>query len=210
MLLRLFDSRLDDEPVPFDPPRWINIVAVVSLFGTMLLAVFIYLGVVLAVLALLTTVLAVGAWLRHGYLQPISRRILPIHIVAVILNLLQGAEQHAGQYARVLEALFPALLQEPNILTNQSFAAVFSLTTAALFLGGAAVVFYQARVGGFVTWWLFLWSILFPVSHFLLPLFSESGYGYVPGMITAPFTLAAGVIGMILVQKFKITSAMAT
>ncbi len=206
MLLRLFDSRLDDAHVPFDPPRWINIVTVLSLVGTMLLAVFIYLGVVLAVLALLTTVLAVGAWLGNGYAQPISRRILPIHIIAVIANLLQGAEQHAGQYALVIQTLFPALIQESNRLTNENFAAVFSLTTASMFLGGAAMVFYQARVGGFVAWWLFMWSILFPVSHYLLPLFSASGFSYVPGMITAPLTMAVGVIGTILIKRFKTTS----
>ena len=196
MFSNLLESSLDDTHIAFIPPRWISVVAILSLAITMLLAIFIYFGIVLVVLTLATAVLAFTAWLKVGYAQPISRRVLPIYILVIIANLFQGAEQHAGQYAMVLGELFPTLIQDTNVLTNFNFAAVFSLTTTAFYLLGGAIVFYQVRVGGFLVWWLFLWSIIFPASHFVLPLFSVAGFGYVPGMLTSPITILLSVTGI--------------
>ncbi len=189
MLTVIFDSHLDDEPIAFHPPQWISIVAVLALTLTLLLAVFIYLGIWLAIIATLSSVIAFGLWLRFGYNVPISRRALPGHILLITALLIHGAELFAGGYANVVTAAFPHLIQPPNIITDASIALSLSLSATVIWLIGGAFAFYHARAGGFVVLLLAVWSVIFPLSHFAIPLLSAFTAAWVPGMATAPLII---------------------
>ncbi|RLJ41507.1 hypothetical protein BCF46_2466 [Litoreibacter meonggei] len=195
MFISIFDSCLDDEPIAFQPPPWISMVAVVALTLTLLLAVFIYLGIWLAVIATLSASIAFVLWLRVGYTTPISRSALPGHILLIIALLVHGAELFRGGYADVVVTSFPNLLQPPNIITDASLALSLSLSATVIWLLGGAMAFYHARVGGFVILLLAVWSLMFPISHLAIPLLSETAPFWVPGM-------ASGIVVIALAFSF--------
>lgn len=182
MFTTIFDSYLDDDTVVFHPPPWVSIVAVVALTLTLLLAVFIYLGIWLASIVMLSVVIAFVLWLRVGYITPISRRALPGHILLIIALLVHGAEQFKWGYADVVVTSFPNLIQPPNIITDASLALSLSLSATVIWLLGGAMAFYHARVGGFAILLLAVWSLVFPFSHVALPLLSAAAPVWVPGM----------------------------
>ncbi|MDU9007085.1 hypothetical protein [Sedimentitalea todarodis] len=190
MLISIFDSYLDDDAVAFNPPPWVSIVAVVALTLTLLLAVFIYLGIWLASIVMLSVVLAFVLWLTVGYTTPISRRALPSHIVLIIALLVHGAEQFRGGYADVVVTAFPNLIQPPNIITDASLALSLSLSATVIWLLGGAMAFYHARVGGFAILLLAVWSLVFPLSHVALPLLSSTAPVWVPGMASGFVVIA--------------------
>ncbi|MBV1868887.1 MAG: hypothetical protein KUG69_13435 [Marinosulfonomonas sp.] len=187
----IFDSHMNDDVIAFHPPPWVSIVAVVTLTLTLLLAVFIYLGIWLAVISTLSATIAFVLWLRVGYATPISRRALPGHILLIIALLVHGAEQFGGGYADVVVTSFPNLVQPPNIITGASLALSLSLSTTVIWLLGGAMAFYHVRVGGFVILLLAVWSLMFPISHLAIPLLSETAPFWVPGM-------ASGIVVFIL------------
>jgi len=201
MINKILNSNLDDSYIPFDPPKWVNVVAILSVVITIMLAILIYFGVLLAILTSLTAAIAMLAWLRKGYTTPLSRRILPVYILAIIINLVQGAEQHAGHYFTLLGTSFPNIVQVNSVSSDMQFAAVFSFATAAIYLFGATAIFYQTKIGSFLVWWIFSWSVIFPASHFLLPLISESGPALLPGIITAPFSIFIAATGIWHIQN---------
>lgn len=148
MLTSIFDSHLDVDTVVFHPPPWVSVVAVVVLTLTLLLAVFIYLGIWLASIITLSAVIAFVLWLRVGYISPINRRSLPGHILLIVVLLVHGAEQFRGGYADVVVTSFPNLIQPPNIIADGSLARSLSLSATVIWLLGAAMALYHARVGG--------------------------------------------------------------
>jgi len=186
---------LDDEPMYFAPPVWVNIVAVIAIAGTILIAVFIYFHIIPGTLLTVNTVITLFVWYLTTYKQPAKRRVIPVYILAIIAMLLHAGELHYGAYADRMVALFPEAFGEPAIFTEYWFILTFVLIPTALYLWGAVGLFYHNRLGNFMAWWLFLWSILFPASHYLLPLFATSGYSYVPGMFSAPAMIALGLVG---------------
>lgn len=190
MLTSIFDSYLDDDAVAFHPPPWVSVVAVVALTLTLLLAVFIYLGIWLASIVALSAVIAFVLWLRVGYISPINRRSLPGHILLIVALLVHGAEQFKGGYADVVVTSFPNLIQPPNIITDASLALSLSLSATVIWLLGGAMAFYHVRVGGFVVLLLAVWSLVFPVSHVALPLLSASAPVWVPGMASGLVVIA--------------------
>lgn len=200
-----FDSYLDDRPIPFRPPPWVSIVAVVALTLTVLLAVFIYLGVWLAVIATLSAVTAFGLWLKVGYAVPVSRRALPGHILLIIALLAHGAEQLAGGYAFVVTSAFPNLVQPPNIITDASLALSLSLSATVLWLIGGAFAFYHVRVGGYVILLLAVWSVIFPLSHLAIPILSDTAPWRIPGIASGVFivVLAVAFLRSILAQHIR-------
>lgn len=185
MLTSPFDSDLNDEPIMFCPPPWVSMVAVLALTLTLLLAVFIYLGIWLGMIVTFSAVIAFGLWLRVGYTVPVSRRSLPGHVLLIVALLIHGAEQLAGGYADVVITAFPNLIQPPNIITDASIALSLSLSATVIWLLGGALAFYHARIGGFVVLLLAVWSIVFPLSHLAIPFLSDSAPRWIPGMATS-------------------------
>jgi len=191
MLTQLFKSRLTDDPIPFQPPLWINAVAVLAILGTLCLAVYIYMGAPLALTLAFTSAIAVTLWLKTTYRVFQSRRILPLYIFTILAQLVQGAEQHWGDYGTAVSLGW----QIP--ITSTNFTLYFTLTAVAFYLLGAAIIFYQTKLGGFIAWWLFLWSIIYPASHYLLALSThQPGFTYIPGMLSSPLLVMLGIIGI--------------
>ena len=167
MLSKYLDSSLTDEPIRYAPPRWLTIVAAVSLTLTAFLALFIYLGPIIAGLFLLSGIIAFLHWLSHGYVKPITRRVIPAFVLLIVINLPQAAEQMAGSYAPTIAAMFPSLVSPANAMSDSAFITAFPLTSTSLWLLTGALVFYQARLGGYLVILLAVWSIIFPISHFV-------------------------------------------
>ena len=209
MFAFVFDSYLDDTPIPFRPPPWVSIVAVVALTLTLLLAIFIYLGVWLAVIATLSAVIAFGLWLKVGYRGPISRRALPGHVLLIIALLVHGAEQLAGGYAAVVTAAFPGLVQPANVITDASLALSLSLSATVIWLVGGAFAFYQARVGGYIILLLAVWGLAFPLSHVALPLLSGTAPWWIPGMASGAFAVVLAFASLRSILHAKIRSPQA-
>ncbi len=196
MLKLLIGSQLNDDPVRFDPPLWINIIGVIAAVTTLALVVLIYFSPILAGMFILVGAGAFAKWLQTGYRQPVTRTVLPVYILSIIALLAHGAEQRWSGYAGALQKLFPSLISSTNILSDFSFTAAFSLFGTSIFLFAAATIFYRTKIGGYAAWFLFLWCLVFPLSHFVAPLLSSNGWTYVPGMWTAPFVMALAVLGI--------------
>lgn len=196
MITFLFDSRLDDELIAFHPPPWVSLVAVLALTLTLLLAVFIYLGIWLTAIATLSAAIAFGLWLRVGYSVPISRRALSGHILLIIALLVHGAELLAVGYANVVKTAFPHLIQPSNIITDASLALSLSLSATVIWLIGGVFAFYHARAGGFVVLLLAVWSLIFPLSHMAIPLLSTSAYDGIPGVISGPIVAGLALLSL--------------
>ena len=191
MLSQLLKSQLTDQPIAFQPPRWINAVAVVATFGTLCLATYIYFGAPLALTLTITAATATALWLKTTYRVSQSRRILPLYIFTILAQLVQGAEQHWGNYSTAVS------LGWKIPITSASFTLSFTLTAVAFYLLGAAIIFYQTKLGGFIAWWLFLWSLIYPTSHFFLMLLTpQPGFSYIPGMVSAPVLILLGITGI--------------
>jgi hypothetical protein len=191
MVSQLLKSQLTDDPIPFQPPPWINPVAVLAILGTLCLAVYIYMGAPLALTLAFTSAIATILWLKTTYHVFQSRRILPLYIFTILAQLVQGAEQHWGDYSTAVSVGWQIPISSIN------FTLYFTLTAVAFYLLGAAIIFYQTKLGGFITWWLFLWSIIYPASHFLLPLSTlQPEFTYIPGMISSPLLVILGIIGI--------------
>ena len=194
-LQSLFDSKLDDRPIVFDPPAWVSIVVVITFTCTIGLAIFIYFSPILAALLALVAVISLLAWLRNGYAYPITRRILPLYIIVVVVNLLHGAEQYKAGYVSVLKQLFPVVHASRPLLTDTHYTVVFSLLSSTLLLLGAAGIFYQTRLGSYIAWLGFIGCLLFPCSHFILSLISGH-WIYLPGMMMAPVLMSLSMMGI--------------
>jgi hypothetical protein len=189
MLSNVLHSPLTDDPVPFAPPKWLTIVAAISATLTAFLALFIYLGPIIASLFLLSGIIAFLHWLSHGYAEPVSRRVIPAFVLLIVINLPQAAEQLAGSYAPTIAAMFPSLVTPANAMTDFTFITAFPLVSTSVWLFTGALVFYQVRLGSYLVILLAVWSVIFPISHFVLPLFAADGFAYLPGMFTAPFVI---------------------
>lgn len=196
MFAFIFDSHLDDDPSTFQPPPWVSIVAVFALTITSLLAVFIYLGTWLAILLTLSAAMAAALWLRVGYTTPISRRALSAHILLIVAQLFHGAELLGAGYANHIVKAFPDLIQPANIITDASVALCLSLCTATIWLIGGAFAFYHVRAGGFAVLMLAIWSIVWPASHFLIPLLSATTSGWMPGIVTGPILAVLAIVSL--------------
>ena len=155
---------LDDERLYFNPPAWVNILAVMSIAGTLLIAVFIYFRAIPGMLLTINVVIALVAWYSTTYKRPAKRRVIPVYILAIIVMLLHSGELHFGSYADRLVALFPNSFGELVIFTEYWFILTFVLTPTAFYLLAAVGLFYHNKMGNFMAWWLFIWSIVFPAS----------------------------------------------
>lgn len=187
---------LDDEPLLFCPPRWVSILAVLSICGTLLLAVYIYFAWIVALLFGLISAVALFAWLRTGYCQPARRRILPVYILSVIAMLVHYSELHNGVYVEHLISMFPEVFGDKPGFSQYWFILTFLLMPASVFLWAAVGIFYHKLIANYVMWWLYIWCIVFPVSHYVLPVFSAGPYGYMPGMYSAPLIVLVGLAGI--------------
>lgn len=194
----------DDESLRLEVPPWAHLVAVAAVVGTVVLAAFVYLGPIIGLLVGTTAVAAFVAWSTTTFRHPAQRRVIPWYTTTIVVMLMHEAERFGGDYAAVVTDMIPTGFGDPVIFTEYALILTFIILPTAVYLLGIAGIFYHHPLGNYSAWWLFIWSIILPLSHFALPLFASDGYCYIPGMWTAPVPVAAGIVGIRLLLRHQL------
>ena len=82
-----------------DVPRWVNVLFILSSIITLCIAGFIYTGALITLLVGIPAVVALLLWLTTTYHYSAPHSIMPWYIGAVLVLLIQHAEQWHFNYA---------------------------------------------------------------------------------------------------------------
>lgn len=195
---------LDDEPARLVVPRWLHIVMITNVGLVASVAAYMFMGGLVVTLVALPLVAAFALWLTTTYRRAISRRVIPFHLATILCLLLVTIEQWTQDYAGTLRELFPDAFAEPVVFSETLWVATFPVAGTALFLWGAAAVYYHHPIGHFLSWLLFCFAVTTGTSHYALGLVADSGPAYVPGMWTGVVPIALGLFGVRLLLRSRI------
>lgn len=187
---------MNDEQVELNVPRWVSLLLVVAVIITVGAAGFIYTGVLVSGLTLGSAVVALALWLTLTYTRPARRAMLPHYIAAIIAVLVLYVEQYYFGYAQKMTVLFPGIFSQPVVFTEKIFLSVFPFAGTVLFLFGGFCLFFHRPIGNYLLWLLYCLGIVSGVSVYIVNVFATGGYGYLPGMWTAPLAVVAGARGI--------------
>jgi len=108
---------------------------------------------------------------------------------SVALATAMQAAHFAEEYATDFHQRFPQLLGLPAM--PLSFFVIFNLTWLAIWTLSVAGIRAGNNGAFFAAWFLALAAMLNGIAH---PLLAVAAGGYFPGVVTAPFIAAAGVV----------------
>jgi len=157
-------------------PRAVDVLLAATIAVTVSLAAFIHEGTSLAVMAVVTFVIAFGGWQwttsRHRTSTPVTFDLYIATLVALIA--LYAEQWHGG-------------------IGGHAFIGTFPLATSAVFILGALCWWWRLSIGDFAAWTVFAWGCVDALSVYLAgPL-----AGYRPGMIAAPVVFVIALAGVV-------------
>lgn len=184
---------MSEEALTLEVPRWVWPLVVLALLFTAWAALYIYLGSLATGPVVAAAIVAFAFWMATTYRQPRARRVLPGHIVLLIVLVLQGMEQWAFGYAGRIAGQFPQLFAPPVIWSAELQLGVFTLGTATLLLFAAVGIFFHHPLGNYGAW---LGCSLAVVGG--LSLYGSqalvTGLSYMPGMAMALVAIVLGLL----------------
>jgi len=186
-----------------DVPRWVNVLFILSTIITLCVAGYIYTGALISLLVGVPAMVALFFWLTTTYHQSAPRRIIPWYIGAVLVLLIQHAEQWHFNYAEQLKLTLPQFFSDPVVFNEAIFLSIFPFAGLALFLVFATSFYLRRPLGNYMVWFVFVWAITSGLTPYLFTLFQESGISYFPGMLGGVLTTGVGVWGCKLLLNIK-------
>ena len=159
----------------------------------------VYGGPPIALAALTAGAVATVGWMatgRRGSGAPSRAEAFNVYVAVLVALMAFYAEEWAGDFPAALAHLFPRAYPEGPLLSLHAYVAVFPLGTMALFVLGALAYYHRLALGRLAAWVAFSWGAVVALGAYGLALAGEPGFGYMPGMATAPVLLALSLRGM--------------
>ncbi|MEP6992807.1 MAG: hypothetical protein ABJA80_17860 [bacterium] len=189
-----------DDPARLSDRRGAQLITLVfalALTVTFTLAAFVYAGAPYAVMALVTSCVAIGGWLRFGRYQVLDAPVaFNFYIGTLVALMMLYSEEWYLHYPSTLMRYFPRGYSAGVGLSEHAFIAVFPLTVSAFMTLGALAHYRGTVLGQFSAWLVFAWGGVAAIAVYLIGPLAGQPRGYVGGMLAAPVVLIVSALGI--------------
>jgi hypothetical protein len=184
---------IDETKVELFVPDAVYLGTFAALGATLIAAVYIYFGIVLAVSSAVSIAVALLTWWRTTRRNFQRRRSLPYVVMTLLAVLLQSLEcwmlDLPGRWSHL------ALGRGAPAFGTKMFVGFFFIGPVALGLWGALGVYLHRPWGNFIAWLLFYHAGAVALVIVLAQLL-EGSHSLVPGLVTAPLLVLAAISGI--------------
>lgn len=114
------------------------------------------------------------------------------YFVALGAYVIHRIDEEVSGFVPAIEELTGA---EPVALTSPLSLGIAGLSV--MWMLSPVLLRWRYPLGAYGAWTLFAGFGVLELAHFVFPLLTPGGYGYFPGMVTAPLIIAAGWWGLL-------------
>lgn len=186
----MFTNHLTEDHLEFHLPDWASASIVAALMVTLLAAIYIIFGTVLAIAYLITFAMSMIFWMKTTFRTKKMRRIIPYVVLTLVLLLIQNVELWFFDFPTRWHQV--ALAIGDPAFGTKIFMGFYFFGIIGLGLLSILLTFFHNHFGNFIIWFLFIHGIVFPLACIGAFLTSQPT-AYVPGIATGiPLAIVCG------------------
>jgi hypothetical protein len=178
----MFKNHLNEETLEFRFPDWAYAGIVLTLMLTLLAAIYIVFGSVMAIAYLVTFIASMALWNRTTFQTRKMRRIIPYVVLTLLFLLIQNIELWSFDFpAKWVQS---ALGADAPAFDMKSFMGFYFFGIIGFGLLSVSFTFFHNHFGNFLSWFILIHGIAFSLVC-VGGLVSSQPLSYFPGLLSA-------------------------
>jgi hypothetical protein len=183
----MFTNQLSEDTLEFHLPDWAYAGMVLALMLTLLAAIYIFFGTVLAIAYFITLTTSVVLWSKTTFRRRRMRRVIPHVVLGLVLLLIHNVELWLLDFPS--EWTQSGLGIDAPAFGMKTFMGFYFFSVLGLGLLAVFFTFFHNHFGNFLTWFIFIHGIVFSLVCIGGFLFSQPTI-YFPGLLsTIPLSI---------------------